>query len=294
MARSFRVSKKWQPLVTVAVVVLVLGAISTLFAGIMSNDRKRISTLGFKVGDLDETGAFVESDTAIYTKDAFSCEGLRIEPAFESNLTYDVYYYDVNGKLLDSKLGLVDIFEEDYPMADKARVVIHPAKPADVKASEWAIRFWEVEGYADDLKITVNKKQVDYETSKDLYVEGDSGTFVVGADNKIESKVDASMKSSAVIEIGDKSYTYYRIYVRNNDANAPAAVVAFAEADGVAFAYNEKGKLEEGILAYTFNADTMLKDTWYSVLVEAPADATMLRVAAASGADVRIYGVSEK
>ena len=143
---KFKLKEKTKSIIKTVAVVLGIAMILGLVVGFLGNDRKTISSTEFKRGDLDANGQFVESDVAIYTKDAFSCDGLRIEPAFESNLTYDVYYYDVNGTLLASKTNLEGLFEEDFPMADRARVVIHPEKPADVKASDWTIRFWEIIG----------------------------------------------------------------------------------------------------------------------------------------------------
>ena len=203
-----------------------------------------------------------------------------------------MYYYDVNDNLLENKLDLTDVFEEDYPMADSCRIVIHPEKPADVKASEFKIRFWEVAGYANDLKITVDRKQVDYVTTSNLYADDESSTGTFASSDITEIVQNANMKSSAIITVNE-DFDQYQVYVRLISVKQGNALVAFADETGAAIKVDEDGDTVDGI-AYTFAYDDMLVGHWYSVIVEVPKDATQLRVTAPADADIRIYGIDEK
>lgn len=73
----------------------IFGAIA-LFGG-FEKDTKEIKSSVFSVGGLDNSGNYVETDTSIYTKDAFECKGLKIEVDFESTVTYAIYFYDADG-----------------------------------------------------------------------------------------------------------------------------------------------------------------------------------------------------
>ena len=140
MAKKFK-KANWKKILCAILVCLVgitaLGGIATL----ARDKTKSIGVTAFKRGDLNENGAYVESDQSIYTEEAFNCIGLRVAPDFECNSTFDVYYYDYNGNFIESKLGLSDVYDEDSPLAKTARIVIHPQIPKDTNKKDFKISF---------------------------------------------------------------------------------------------------------------------------------------------------------
>lgn len=288
MARKKRFSFK--KVVSIVVAVALLGAAIFGLSALFGKQTTTISSTAFKVGNLDgATGQYLSDDTAIYTSDAFACQGLRIQPDFEAGGTFDVYYYDSNERLLDADKGLTGVYESSHPTAHCARVVYHPEVPSDVKDSEFRIRFYEVLGYANDLKITVDKNQTEYKTSTDLYVDGGEGTFV--AENITEVVSSATMKVSNLITVSDQ-YDAYQIYVKADAFSSEDVIVAFGDADGKAIVCGKSVTGNYGI-AHTFEGDEMLEGSWYTVVLEVPAKATTLRVSAPNGAELRVYGVVE-
>ena len=148
--------KKILCLILVGIVAFtVIGGI----AAFAKKDTETLSSTIFSRGGLDENGEHVASEQTLYTEQAFNCIGLRIVPDFDAHLTYDVYYYDYNDNLIDKKLGLTKTYDEDYPLAKTARVVIHPEIPSDTNEKDFKIGFLEVYKYASKLKITVDKNQ---------------------------------------------------------------------------------------------------------------------------------------
>lgn len=146
----------------VLVGALIVGILSSF--AVFANDSKPADAI-FKVGGLDENGEYLECDTSIYTEKAFDCYGLRIEPEFESTVTYDVYYYNQNNELLEVVKGLTKVYDEDFEVAEKCRIVIHPEIPDDTDIDDFKIRIWNVAKYASQLNITVDKtpdKNIDY------------------------------------------------------------------------------------------------------------------------------------
>ena len=167
--KRFRFNKiKWDKIISaVVVVVLLVGCVAGL-AAIFGSKTTDVSDFEFKKGALDKYGYYVESDTSIYTKDLIKCQGLVIEPDFEATGEYQVFYYDNNKAFIGSS----DVFDahtdgiyekgDNFPTAQYCRIVISPDTPTDndgYPVADWKIHFWEVAGYADDYKITVNKKQ---------------------------------------------------------------------------------------------------------------------------------------
>ena len=168
--------RSWKNILSIGLAVLVLfGAVGAV-ASFATNDNKPAGAV-FKVGGLDPvTGKYVKTDKTIYTENAIDAYGLRVEPDFESTVTYDIYYYDNEDKLLTVVDGQTEIYDEDFEVAEKCRIVIHPEIPEDVKEKDFKIHFWDVAKYASMLKITVSKESngIDYENllKKDDLING--------------------------------------------------------------------------------------------------------------------------
>ena len=283
--------RSWKKILTVGVSLLLIVAAVGVPLALFGKDTKTIGAMKFSLGNLDAQGKHVDSDTSIYTKEAFPCQGLRIVPDFEARGEFDVYYYDDNEKFLGVSAGLIDVFEEDYPVATRCRVVYRPAKPDDVKTSEWSIGFFEVAKYAKQLTITVDKDQPEYVSSADLFVPME-GTGAFTELDVSEIVADPGYSSSQLVTV-DEKYDYYRIYVRTTSTISNSAVVAFGDDESKAIYVDEDGKIKDGF-AYTFDANAMIANSWYSVLVEVPEGATVLRVMGPADAEFRIYGVNVK
>lgn len=107
----------------------------------------------YSVGGLKTTdGKYTETSDSIYTKEAFECQGLKITPAFDSNVSYEVFFYDSNEQFLSSSGSKTDFYESDNILAQYARIQIKPLE--DDKVS-----WYETSKYANQLKVEVNKVQ---------------------------------------------------------------------------------------------------------------------------------------
>lgn len=284
---------RWKKVLTVGVSLLLVAAAIGGVVALFGKDTTTVSPSEFKRGSIGVDGKSVSSETSIYTKEAFPCQGLRIVPDFEATGTFDVYYYDVNDRLLSSVKGKSEVYEGEYPGATFARVVYNPAVPEGEDKKEWKIGLLEVLKYAKQLTITVNKEQVQYKASMDLYVAHEvTGTF--SKENINEILPEKNMQSSAIVAV-DEKYDYYTIYVKytSKEATAYDTSVMFGDADYKAIRVKEdSNNVDEGV-AYTFDGDTMIEGSWYSVMVEVPEGATSLRVCGPAEAEYRIYGVTK-
>ena len=294
MTKIFGRKKSWKSiLMSVGIVLAVVLVISLLVGLLVRKDTKEIGVSAFERGAIDDNGEYVESTTAIYTKEAFACQGLRIVPDFKANGEFQVFFYDVDNNLIFATDKLDTTYESECPEASLARVVYWPEKPADVKTADWKIGVLEVAKYAKNLTITVDAEQVEYKSSTDMYAEHSvTGKFTAADINTIDT--DAAVQASEVIEL-DGKYDLYRIYVKASKTNASSVetVVAFGDENGKAIMLDEDGKPVDGF-AYTFGVKDMKADAWVSVVVEVPEDATTLRIMGPADAEYRIYGVAVK
>ena len=210
-------------------VVLIVAAVVGIAGALISNDRKdmvSISSSEFEVGSINAlTGEHEEDVQSLYTSKAFNCQGLRIAPEFEFTGTYDVFYYDYNEHFIEAKLGLKGVYDEDYPVAKLARVVLHPSIPADETESSFEISWWEESSFASLVDVSVSKNQNWIYQTVNLYNKDnvqkckDLSTFEVGEAYTVIDSAEISGSNNRVpihltdaINIGE--YTKFDLYYR--------------------------------------------------------------------------------
>ena len=151
--------------VTVVIVLLALAALVGL-NNVLAADTKTINP-AFTNGSINEIGDYVKSDSSIYTKGFIECKGLETELDFDSNVTYQVFFYDEDKKFVSAteELGVQDRY--DIPeTAEYARIVITPDWElinADLELDEDeepenVINWYDVTKYSSQLKITVARE----------------------------------------------------------------------------------------------------------------------------------------
>lgn len=144
-------------LIIVLVVALLMGAVFGLRAIFSEEeeDAKKTISLSYSVGELSDAGKYVEAETAIYTKEAFECQGVRITPDFDNTVTYEVYFYDEDGYFISKSKEMDNIFTGEPLLAKYARIKITPVEDENVS-------WWEIAKYSGQLKVEVNVKQNDF------------------------------------------------------------------------------------------------------------------------------------
>ncbi|MBQ7332860.1 MAG: hypothetical protein IJW38_00755 [Clostridia bacterium] len=172
----------WKSIISV---VLVIGAVIGIGAGVSAiakDETKTLSSIGtFTRGSLDEkTGKFVKGDTSIVTEELIECAGLTVTPEFDSNVQYQIFWYNMD-EIYFTCTELSDgVFSGNIPECAKySRIVIVPELNTDDK--DVKINFWEIPGIAKNLKIEVSKDQsvlpVDY--YQEAYLKKASKDYVV-------------------------------------------------------------------------------------------------------------------
>ena len=154
-------------------VVLGVGAIagvSALIGNKADDDGKITINPKWSIGGLDDNGKYEESDATLYTKDAFECQGLTIKPNFDSNVKYQVFFYDELGEFVSATEVLETSYEHvDTDSITHARLEVTPVWGEDVKEKDQVIKWYNKHQWEGQLEIKVNEEQKtmkfqDYET----------------------------------------------------------------------------------------------------------------------------------
>ena len=118
----------------------------------ITNDTKTLS-LSYDVGSLGTDGKYVNDESKIYTKEKFACDGLKATLDFDSEIKYQIFFYDS----VDNFISKSDEYESGYVAdipwnAAFSRIMITPTNDEDEKVS-----FMEKYKYGNQLHISVNK-----------------------------------------------------------------------------------------------------------------------------------------
>ncbi len=261
MKRFFRNIPWKNVLIITLVVVLGVGAIAGISA-IAKEEKKTISSIAFKRGALNNLGFYIESDQSIYTKDLIECQGLEIEPDFETIGTYQVYYYDANKQFIDktdkinSQTDGVYVKGDNHRFAKYCRIVITPEAPKDEDGhviEDYAIKFYEVAGIAGKYKISVNKEQ--NFTSQEVSVEVDkAGCYY--SNNKETFVIQDNVSVTAIQKVSN--YDFLRVWVPVNEASV-TTIIQFFDAKGNNMNYE-----------WTYNDDTYKEGDFWIRDIEIP------------------------
>ena len=142
------------------------------------NEETTVIHPSFEVGGLGADGKYVDTDESIYTKDSFECLGLEVKLDFDSNVTYQAFYYDE----LDKFISATPVYEESLQLsvpenATYARLVVTPIWADDVEDEDRVCHWYDVFKYANQLEITVFKDQGDEDAEENVTCEHN---YVIG------------------------------------------------------------------------------------------------------------------
>ena len=242
--KIFRKKKVRQGISAILVLVLLIASVSAL-SSLFNKKTQTISPTVFSLGAIDDVGVYRESKTSIYTKDLIECSGLTIEPDYEADGKYQVYYYNAMKEYLGTSGELLaesGIYKklDTFSGAKYCRIVITPDVPEDFDGDEFKIRFYEVFGYAKEYKITIdkNQKSVDYYINMNNLV---SCGWSIGTTGDLDGlRVDSPKYFGTLIELSALKEFYNKVTIVNeygescmigflDEIPAPGATVEFSE-----------------------------------------------------------------
>ena len=152
-------------IIAVAIILglVLFGLVFTLF----DRDSRDIGSSNFAVGSLSEaTGQYVEDKTAIYTKNAIECKGLRIKPEFDSTVTFQIFWYNEDEIYIghtEKTTSASAQFVNGVPaLARYCRIVIFPSQLDEdgKQIKDFEVGYFDVSKIAKNLNITVDRDQV--------------------------------------------------------------------------------------------------------------------------------------
>ena len=83
-------------IVCVLLVALIGGVTYAIVRVVHKDETKEISSLAYKIGALDDNGAFMKNTASIVSKDFISSNGLTIKLQENAEVSYKVFFYDAD------------------------------------------------------------------------------------------------------------------------------------------------------------------------------------------------------
>ncbi len=150
--KKIKTKKFLKTLSLVLLGLATIGGVTTLATRLVKNDKVTIHPT-FEVGGLNALGKYEEDKSTLYTKEKFACEGLQATLDFDSQISYQIYYYDILDNFISSTDIITAGYSNDAPLNGAyARIEITPTNDEDKKIS-----FNERYSYAKQLNLKVNK-----------------------------------------------------------------------------------------------------------------------------------------
>lgn len=138
-------------IVCVLLVALIGGVTYAIVRVVQKDETKEISSLAYKIGALDDNGAFMNNTASIVSKDFISSDGLTVKLQENAEVSYKVFFYDTDKAFVSaSEVQSADYAGTIPENAKYAKIVITPLHDAEVS-------IFEMSGYAKQLTVTVNK-----------------------------------------------------------------------------------------------------------------------------------------
>ncbi len=250
----------------ILIIVLVLALLGGGIFGIVKLadegklDSKKVSDLAFSIGGLDGAGNYKNTDASIYTKNAFECQGLECTLDFDSEIWYQIYFYDQNNEFVHTTGKLTGAFvKESIPFFAKyARIVITPNDDNKVSTLE-------VLKYAKQLNVKIYREQgfknytenlLTWGTATGVAISGTTGSVVeVSGETSVASDFVnvSSYKEGLVLRVYESSYYGTNpIYLYDAEKN----YLGFAHIADVANVF----ATSEGLTYYGLNLSNIVLD----------------------------------
>lgn len=138
-------------IVCILLVALIGGVTYAIVRVVHKDETKEISSLAYKIGALDDNGAFMKNTASIVSKDFISSNGLTIKLQENAEVSYKVFFYDADKAFVSASEAQSADYAGTIPENAKyAKIVITPLHDAEVS-------IFEMSGYAKQLTVTVNK-----------------------------------------------------------------------------------------------------------------------------------------
>lgn len=158
--------KNKNALITVLLTILIVGSLIGCVALVnhFVNDDSKVDAdgyvelnLNYKLGGLNEEGTYVDTNLSIYTKEAFSLEKIKAVLVFDSNIKYQIFYYDDMDKFISSSDEMIANYIGDTipENATQARIMITPIWGESVKSEDKELNVFKISKYAKQLTIKV-------------------------------------------------------------------------------------------------------------------------------------------
>ena len=233
--KHFFRGRRWlRNLITILLCLVVVGGVVGGVVALTRNTDKIEDALTYKsygwthyrVGGLDGSGKYMSTDQSVYTKEAFLCQGLNVELDFDSDVSYQIYFYDQNNEFVHTTGRLTGTFEqESIPFFAKyARIVVTPN-------DDNKVTIFEIQKYASQLNTKIYREQGFKNYTENLFTDWSVGYKFNTSGEKVAISGSDNVNSATSNFVNVSSYSEGLLFKdAPNSSYAGAVIVMFYDA----------------------------------------------------------------
>lgn len=155
--RAHVLSDKVKWIITAVLFVVLIGLVIGLTVRLNNNETsKTLTTFNYEIGAIDTTtGSEIDSQQSIRQKSLANVDGMKIEVAEDSQVTYKVLFYDEEETFVSATSSLSGDFAEEVPeTAEYFKIVI---TPNEVDGEPVTVSVFNCDRYSQMLTVSYNK-----------------------------------------------------------------------------------------------------------------------------------------
>ena len=164
--KNFKNRVNWKQVVITVIAVAVLAALGVTAVSIFNKNEKDedgyiVADLNFDIGGLDAEGAYKDTDGSLYTKEAIEATSVKVSLEFDSNVHYQLYFYDEFDTFVSAGIELGKGSEAEVPEgATHFRLVLTPVWDSDVDKDDQKVTFLNRSSFTKQITVSIIEPEI--------------------------------------------------------------------------------------------------------------------------------------
>ena len=164
--RNYKKGANWKNIILTIIAVALVATLAVTLVSAFGKKSKDADgyvgvTLDFSIGGLKADGTYLDTDATLYTKEAVTADDVKVTLEFDSNVQYQLYFYDEFDNFISSGTVLGKGSESDLPEgATCFRIVLIPIWDTDVDKDDQKVTLFNKLSFTKQITVSIIEPEV--------------------------------------------------------------------------------------------------------------------------------------